>query len=181
MTKKIILFNKPYDVLCQFTSPDGSSTLADYIDAPDFYAAGRLDKDSEGLLILTDNGQIQQQLTNPRYKLPKTYWAQVEGQPTEESLEPLRHGIQLNDGWARPAKVHLLAAPEIWPRNPPIRYRKNVPTGWVSITLTEGRNRQVRRMTAAIGFPTLRLVRISIGNWQLGDLKPGEWAYQSIK
>lgn len=180
MTKKIILFNKPYGVLCQFSAIDQEPTLADYINVPNFYPAGRLDKDSEGLLILTNDGQLQHKLSDPRHKLPKTYWAQVEGTITEADLQPLRQGIYLNDGLTLPAKAELLMPPNIWPRDPPIRVRKNIPTSWLSISLTEGRNRQIRRMTAAIGYPTLRLIRVKIGDWSIGDLQLGEWKFVNI-
>ena len=173
---RLILFNKPYLVLCQFTDPDGRPTLADYIDVPEVYAAGRLDNDSEGLLALTDDGRLQQQIADPQHKLPKTYWAQVEGIPDAAALERLRRGVQLKDGMTRPAEAVLLDEPPgLWPRTPPIRERKSIPTAWIELTLREGRNRQVRRMTAAVGFPSLRLIRARIGPWALGDLQPGEW------
>ena len=173
---RLILFNKPYLVLCQFTDPDGRPTLADYIDVPEVYAAGRLDNDSEGLLALTDDGRLQQQIADPQHKLPKTYWAQVEGIPDAAALERLRRGVQLKDGMTRPAEAALLDEPPgLWPRTPPIRERKSIPTAWIELTLREGRNRQVRRMTAAVGFPSLRLIRARIGPWALGDLQPGEW------
>lgn len=170
----LILFNKPYAVLSQFTDPDGRPTLADYIDEPGFYAAGRLDHDSEGLLLLTDDGQLQHQIAHPRNKLPKTYWAQVEGAVTHEALEALRRGVVLKDGKTAPAQAKRLAPPQIWARTPPIRERRNIPTSWIALTIREGRNRQVRRMTAAVGFPTLRLVRYAIGTWCLDDLQPGD-------
>ena len=173
---RLILFNKPYLVLCQFTDPGGRPTLADYIDVPEVYAAGRLDHDSEGLLALTDDGRLQQQIADPQHKLPKTYWAQVEGIPDAAALERLRRGVQLKDGMTRPAEAVLLDEPPgLWPRTPPIRERKSIPTAWIELTLREGRNRQVRRMTAAVGFPSLRLIRARIGLWALGDLQPGEW------
>lgn len=172
---RVILFNKPYNVLCQFTDAQGRFTLADYIPIPAVYAAGRLDADSEGLLVLTDTGALQHQVADPQHKLAKTYWVQVEGIPTEAALHHLAHGVQLRDGLTRPATARLIEPPSIWPRTPPIRERRHIPTAWVSITLTEGRNRQVRRMMAAVGFPTLRLIRESIGPWRLGDLQPGAW------
>lgn len=171
---RLILFNKPYGVLCQFTDPEGRPTLADYIKTPGVYAAGRLDYDSEGLLLLTDNGRLQHQIAHPSHKQPKVYWAQVEGEVTEEALYMLRHGVDLKDGRTAPAKVQIIAEPQIWARTPPIRERKSIPTAWIELTITEGRNRQVRRMTAAVGHPTLRLIRRSIGNWHLDGLQPGE-------
>jgi 23S rRNA pseudouridine2457 synthase len=172
---QLILFNKPYNVLCQFTDSEGRATLADYIPVPDVYAAGRLDADSEGLLILTDSGPLQHQISDPRHKLPKTYWVQVEGIPTQDALDQLARGVTLRDGPTRPATALLIEPPAIWERTPPIRERRAIPTAWLAITLSEGRNRQVRRMTAAVGFPTLRLVRYAIGPWSLGALQPGEW------
>ena len=172
----LILFNKPYGVICQFSSDGMHPTLKDYVQIPGVYPAGRLDTDSEGLLILTDDGPTQSRIADPRHKLPKTYWAQVEGAPTEADLEPLRRGVDLGDFVTRPAKARLINEPAgLWPRNPPIRYRANIPTAWIELTISEGKNRQVRRMTAKIGFPTLRLIRAAVGEWTLGALQPGEW------
>ena len=171
----VILFNKPFNVLWQFTDRGGRATLADYIPLPGVYPAGRLDYDSEGLLVLTDDGRLQQRIADPRHRLPKTYWAQVEHVPSAEALEQLRRGVVLRDGPTRPAQARLIEPPAIWPRNPPIRERKNIPTAWIELTIREGRNRQVRRMTAAVGHPTLRLVRVAVGPWRLGGLAPGEW------
>jgi len=170
----IVLFNKPYGVLTQFTG--AGHTLAEFDLPPNIYAAGRLDKDSEGLLLLTGDGRLQHHVSDPRHKQPKTYWAQVEGVPDEASLEALSNGVVLKDGMTRPAQAHLIDEPDsLWPREPPIRERKAIPTSWIELTLTEGRNRQVRRMTAAVGHPTLRLIRAAIGDWKLADLKPGQW------
>ena len=172
---RLILFNKPYGVLTQFTDTTGRETLATYIKVPGVYPAGRLDRDSEGLLLLTDDGKLQQRLSDPRYKLPKTYWVQVEGEPDEASVERLRRGVVLDDKNTQPAKVQHISKPTLWPRHPPIRFRQSIPTSWLEITLTEGRNRQVRRMTAAVGYPTLRLVRYAIGQYTLEGLSPGQW------
>jgi 23S rRNA pseudouridine2457 synthase len=172
---RIILFNKPFNVLCQFTDPGGRPTLAEYIAVPGVYAAGRLDYDSEGLLVLTDTGLLQKRITDPRAKLAKSYWVQVEGVPTAAALRELAGGVLLRDGRSRPAHVEQIEPPSVWPRHPPIRERRLIPTSWLSITLTEGRNRQIRRMTAAVGLPTLRLIRYSVGPWQLDTLQPGEW------
>jgi len=173
---RVILLNKPFQVLCQFTDKEGRKTLADYVDVPGVYAAGRLDYDSEGLVVLTDSGRLQHLVSDPSNKLPKTYLVQVEGVPDEAALESLRTGILLKDGMTRPAKAEL-AGPDIdiWPRTPPIRFRKSVPDSWIRITITEGRNRQVRRMTAAVGHPALRLIRVSVGEWTLSGLSPGQW------
>ena len=171
----LILFNKPYGVLSQFTDKQGRSTLANYISLSDVYPAGRLDRDSEGLLLLTDDGKLQQRLSDPRFKLPKTYWVQVEGEPAENALERLRRGVILDGQRTRPVKVQQIPEPELWSRDPPIRLRQSIPTSWLEITLTEGRNRQVRRMTAAVGFPTLRLVRCAIGQYTIAGLAPGQW------
>ena len=173
---KIILLNKPYDVLCQFTDEQGRATLADYIKEKNVYAAGRLDRDSEGLLILTDDGKLQNKITDPKHKLEKTYLAQVEGEVTSEAIHQLQKGLKLKDGMTRPAKARIIEEPEwLWPRTPPIRERKHIPTIWIELKISEGKNRQVRRMTAAVGFPTLRLIRWSIGEWELGGLQSGEY------
>ncbi len=171
---RLILLNKPYDMLSQFTDDTGRRTLADCVRTPGFYPAGRLDRDSEGLLLLTDDGKLQEKISDPKHKMGKVYWAQVEGLIDAMALQKLAAGVLLNDGITRPAKTRLLPEPSIWPRDPPIRERRNIPTSWVELTLFEGRNRQVRRMTAAVGFPTLRLIRYSIGPWNLGALQPGE-------
>lgn len=173
---RLILFNKPYGVLCQF-SPEGThTTLKDFIAIPDVYPAGRLDTDSEGLLILTDDGALQHRISDPKHKLPKTYWAQVEGVPDQAALEQLRHGLDLGDFVTRPAQAQLIEEPAgLWPRNPPIRVRQHIPTRWLELTIAEGKNRQVRRMTAKVGHPTLRLIRYRIGDYTLDGLTPGAW------
>ncbi len=171
----IVLFNKPFHVLAQFTGAGDRATLADYIDIPAVYCAGRLDYDSEGLLVLTDNGRLQQRIANPAFGKRKGYWVQVEGIPTEQDLDALRRGVRLRDGMTLPAQVSRIDMPEPWPRIPPIRERKAIPTSWLDLALAEGRNRQVRRMTAAIGFPTLRLIRYRVGDWTVDGLAPGSY------
>jgi 23S rRNA pseudouridine2457 synthase len=178
----VVLFNKPYGVLCQFSRSGDRSTLADYIALPDFYPAGRLDADSEGLVVLTVDGATQARITDPKYKWWKTYRVQVEGTPAADALEALRRGVELRDGVTRPAKVHAIDTPaDLWPRDPPIRVRRNIPTAWLTIALREGRNRQVRRMTAAVGLPTLRLVRYAVGPWTLDGIAPGSWRQVAIE
>lgn len=175
---RLILFNKPFDVLCQFTdagTPTSRATLSAFGLPPGVYPAGRLDRDSEGLLLLTDDGRLQARIADPRHKMEKTYLVQVEGAPTEADLAPLRQGLTLADGPTRSAGARLIDPPALWPREPPVRFRKTVPDAWIELTLREGRNRQVRRMTAAIGFPTLRLVRWRIGPWTVADQAPGTW------
>ncbi|AKM11013.1 pseudouridine synthase [Croceicoccus naphthovorans] len=181
---RLILFNKPFDVLSQFTDPnmrnggtEGSPrrTLSDFIDVPGVYPAGRLDRDSEGLMLLTDDGRLQARISDPKFKLPKSYLVQVEGTIDEPALYALRKGVRLKDGMSRPAKAEAIDPPDLWPRDPPVRFRKTVPDGWLRLTISEGRNRQVRRMTAAVGLPTLRLVRWQIGDWAVEGLAPGEW------
>jgi 23S rRNA pseudouridine2457 synthase len=175
---RLILFNKPYGVLSQFTdrgSEGTRATLSDHINVTGVYPAGRLDRDSEGLLLLTDNGRLQARIADPRFKMPKTYLVQVEGDASDQALARLRKGVQLKDGLTLPAEAQRIEEPELWPRNPPIRVRKSVPDSWISLTIREGKNRQVRRMTAAVGHPTLRLVRWSIGDWTLDGIRQGEW------
>jgi 23S rRNA pseudouridine2457 synthase len=172
----LIAFNKPFGVICKFSPAPGKQTLADYIKNPNVYPAGRLDTDSEGLLLLTDDGVLQTRIADPSHKLPKTYWAQVEGAPTEDALISLRNGVDLGDFMTKPAGARLIDAPSyLWPRDPPIRYRAKIPTAWIELTLREGKNRQVRRMTAHVGFPTLRLVRAAIGTVSVEGLALGEW------
>jgi len=177
---KVVLFNKPFGVLSQFTDKEGRLTLAHYIPDTDVRPAGRLDYDSEGLLILSDHGGLLQRITHPRHKLSKVYWVQVEGIPNADALHQLQAGVPLRDGITAPAKVRVIAEPQVWPRDPPIRHRLSVPTTWLELTITEGRNRQVRRMTAAVGLPTLRLIRYAIGKWRLGDLRPGQYRCERI-
>jgi len=173
---KLIAFNKPFGVLSQFTDADDRQTLADYIDIPNIYPAGRLDKDSEGLLLLTDDGKLQQRIADPKFKWPKHYWVQVEGEVSDAVLEQLRQGVKLKDGLTSPAEVHLIDEPEhLWERDPPIRVRKSIPTQWLNIVIKEGRNRQVRRMTAAVNHPTLRLIRHKIGIVELNSVALGEY------
>lgn len=177
---RLVLFNKPFQVLCQFSDKDGRPVLADYIKVPGIYPAGRLDHDSEGLLLLTDDGELQARIADPRWKLPKTYWVQVEGAISEEALMVLCQGVMLSDGLTLPADARRLDPPELWKRDPPIRFRANIPDSWIELTIREGRNRQVRRMTAAVGFPTLRLVRVAIGPWRVDGLAPGEWCETTV-
>lgn len=177
---RLIAFNKPFNVLSQFTDKStlasSRETLSDYMDIPRVYPAGRLDRDSEGLLLLTDDGKLQARISDPKAKMAKIYWAQIEGIPDDTALEALRSGVELNDGRTAPAKARVIDEPgDLWPRNPPIRFRKSVPDSWIELTIIEGRNRQVRRMTAAVGHPTLRLIRARIGDWTLDGLAPGEW------
>lgn len=177
---RLLLFNKPYGVLSQFTDASGRPTLADFIDEHGVYPAGRLDRDSEGLLLLTGDGGLAHRLTDPRKRTWKTYWAQVEGDPQDADLQPLRDGLMLRDGPTLPAHARRIVEPALWPRDPPVRYRAHIPTAWIELRIHEGRNRQVRRMTAAIGFPTLRLVRARIGDWALDTLPPGHWRILSV-
>jgi 23S rRNA pseudouridine2457 synthase len=176
----LLILNKPFQMLSQFTDSDNRKTLADIVDIKDIYPAGRLDRDSEGLLLLTDDGALQHRISHPRHKLYKTYWAQVEGEAGADALSQLQKGVQLKDGKTVPAKARIIPEPPIWPRDPPIRQRANIPTSWIELSICEGRNRQVRRMTAAVGHPTLRLIRAQIGPWALGDLAPGQWREAKI-
>ena len=180
---KLVLFNKPYGVLSQFTdrgSEGARATLSDHITLPSVYPAGRLDRDSEGLLLLTDDGRLQARIADPRFKLAKTYLVQVEGEISDQALADLQRGVTLKDGPTRPAQARRIAPPDLWPRDPPVRFRKSIPDGWIELTIREGRNRQVRRMTAAVGYPTLRLVRWRVGDWSLDGLTPGEWRIETV-
>ena len=176
----LLLFNKPFDVLCQFTDAENRRTLADFVTEKGVYPAGRLDRDSEGLVLLTDDGPLQHRISHPRHKLLKTYWAQVEGEPDPQALEKLSKGVVLKDGKTAPAQAHIIPAPAVWTRDPPIRYRAEIPTTWIELSISEGRNRQVRRMTAAVGYPTLRLIRYQVGPWTLDKLAPGQWCEAKI-
>lgn len=181
---EILLLNKPFNVLCQFTDEQQRDHLGHYITGEnyrDYYAAGRLDRDSEGLVVLTNNGKLQHHIASPKFKLPKTYWVQVEGQITQDALHQLTHGVVLKDGKTQPAQCRILNQPQVWPRVPPIRERQNIPTSWISLTITEGKNRQVRRMTAAVGFPTLRLIRYSVGNWTIDGISNGQFTNKTIE
>ncbi|MCF6235774.1 MAG: pseudouridine synthase [Gammaproteobacteria bacterium] len=173
--KIVILFNKPFNVLTQFTDASKRQTLADFVSYKNVYPAGRLDRDSEGLIVLTNDGKLQHQISDPRHKIEKTYWVQVEGAPDQKALTQLQKGLHLKDGLTAPAKARIIDEPSIWPRTPPIRKRANIPTTWLELIIREGRNRQVRRMTAAAGHPTLRLIRYAIGSWTIEGLQPGEW------
>ena len=177
---KLYLFNKPFNVLSQFTDKEGRTTLADYINIPDIYPAGRLDYDSEGLLILTNNGELQARIADPQHKLPKTYWVQLEGIISDEAIAQLERGVLLKDGLTRPAKARRINPPDIWERKPPIRFRKDDLTSWIELTISEGKNRQVRRMTAETGYPTLRLIRYSIGHWTIDSIRPGTFISDEI-
>ena len=172
---RLILLNKPFDVLTQFSGGDGRKTLADFVKVPGVYPAGRLDRDSEGLVLLTNDGALQARIADPRHKLAKTYWVQVEGTPSNEQLAQLMQGVRLKDGLTLPGQARLLTPPSVWERTPAVRFRQSIPTHWLALTNREGRNRQVRRMTAAVGLPTLRLVRVQVGPWRLEGLQPGEW------
>jgi 23S rRNA pseudouridine2457 synthase len=179
---RVLLFNKPHGVLSQFTDGQARATLSDFIDVPNVYPAGRLDRDSEGLLVLTDDGALQAKISNPKHKTAKTYLVQVEGLATSEAIENLRRGIKLKDGMTKPAQVKQIDAPQwLWPRDPPVRVRKTIPDSWLEIKITEGRNRQVRRMTAAVGHPTLRLIRAHVGAWSLEGIPPGQWRDAEIQ
>lgn len=181
LMSQLILFNKPYGVVCQFTADAGHKSLKDFIPLPNVYPAGRLDADSEGLVLLTDSGRLQNRICSPEYKLPKTYWVQVDGIPDQDALKRLREGIVLQDFKTRPARARLIKEPEnLWLRQPPIRFRKNLPTSWIELTITEGKNRQVRRMTAAVFLPTLRLIRYAIGRHSLLGIAPGEWRLMNV-
>ncbi len=175
-----LLFNKPFNVLSQFTDSEGRQTLADFIPHKNFYPAGRLDYDSEGLMVLVSDGQLQARIADPKHKFPKTYWVQVEGEVDKDALNLLQNGVELKDGRTKPAKARHLSTPELWDRSPPVRERKNIPTSWIELTISEGRNRQVRRMTATVGFPTLRLIRVAIGPWKLDGLHQGESRFQTV-
>ena len=179
---QLILFNKPYGVICQFSPHEKHQSLADYISIKDVYPAGRLDHDSEGLLLLTDDGKLQHKISDPGNKMKKTYWVQVDKEITKEAIEKLKKGVILKDGKTKPAQAKIISEPgSLWPRDPPVRFRKNIPTSWIELSISEGKNRQVRRMTAAVGFPTLRLIRCQIGEWTLGSLKQGEMEVMNIK
>jgi len=178
---QLILLNKPYGVICQFSEHPLHPTLKSCVELPGVYPAGRLDTDSEGLLLLTGDGTLAHRITDPRWKLPKTYWVQVEGEPSDEALAALAAGVDLGDFVTQPAQVRRIAPPQLWPRNPPVRFRKNVPDSWIELTIHEGKNRQVRRMTAKVGYPTLRLVRVAIGPWRLEGLPPGQWRTAEVQ
>ncbi len=182
---KLVLFNKPYNVLCQFTDTNpqhatSRENLSDYLRIDKVYPAGRLDRDSEGLLLLTDSGTLQHQIAHPKQGKEKSYWVQVDGRISKEAIKTLRQGVRLKDGWTQPAKARIIEQPDIWPRTPPVRFRKDIPTSWLELTISEGKNRQIRRMTAAVGFPTLRLIRHQIAHWSLHNLQPGEHLVLSI-